>query len=42
MEEEQKKKVYAECTFKPKTTKKGNNRTFEQFLQQQQHFTKKV
>ena len=28
LEEEQKKRVYAECTFKPKTTKKGNNRSF--------------
>lgn len=42
MEEEQKRRVYAECTFKPKTTKKGNSRSFEQFLQQQNAFTKKL
>ena len=35
MEEEQTKKVFNECTFKPKTSTKGSNRSLEQFLQQQ-------
>lgn len=42
LEEEQKRRVYAECTFKPKTSGKGSSRSFEQFLQQQKEFTKKI
>lgn len=42
LEEEQKRRTYAECTFKPKTTSKGSTRSFDQFLQQQQEFTKKI
>ena len=42
LEEEQKRRTYAECTFKPKTTNRTSARSFEQFLQQQQDFTKKI
>ena len=50
LESEQKKKFYAECTFKPKTissSSKGQKqgqkkRTFDEFLNQQKEFTNRV
>lgn len=42
LEEEQKRRLYSECTFKPKTTQKGEKRSLNEFLQQQDQFTRKV
>ena len=48
LENEQRKKLYAECTFKPNTAftkpaKKGQTkRSFDEFLHQQKEFTNKV
>lgn len=42
LEEEQRRKLYSECTFKPKTGAKGEKRSLNEFLQQQSEFTRKV
>jgi hypothetical protein len=42
LEEEQKRRLYSECTFKPKTSQKGEKRSLNEFLQQQDQFTRKV
>ena len=43
LEEQQKRKLYSECTFKPKTSnQKGEKRSLNEFLQQQDQFTRKV
>jgi hypothetical protein len=43
LEEQQKRRLYSECTFKPKTShQKGEKRSLNEFLHQQDQFTRKV